>query len=367
MAGKNNIKNPIIHYSQCWEDTALLIEALDINTDDNVLSVGSGGDNSFALLLRDPKILTIIDSNPAQVYLIELKIRAMEKLNFAEFISFIGIKECKKRSKIYLDIRPYISIDAQEYWDRNLKEIKNGIIHCGKFEYYFSIFRRFILPVIHNNKNIDGLLNNRTINEQKDYYDRLWNNKRWALLFRFFFSRFILGRFGRDPSFFKYVNNKNISAEILKRTKRGLTAVEIQNNFYVEYILKGHYKSSNTPHYLQEESFNIIKERLHKIRLLNAGLSEYLNDKSSKDITKFNLSDIFEYISEPDFENLVGKILKESSGKALMTFWTLFIPRKVPAMFKENIMFDSELSNELFDKNRSFFYGTFNVWRINKS
>ena len=368
MSGKNkNIKDLLIHYSQCWEDTSLLTEALDINNDDNILSIGSGGDNSFALLLKDPNTLIIIDSNPAQVYLIELKIKAMEKLNFDEFISFIGIRECNIRTKMYSDIRRHISNDAREYWDHNIKEIKNGIIHCGKFEKYFSIFRRFILPVIHNDKNIEKLLSSSTISEQKNYYDEIWNNKRWTLLFRFFFSRIILGRFGRDPSFFKYVDNKSISAEIFNRTEHGLRNVDIRNNFYVEYILKGQYRNSNAPLYLLEENFNIIKERLHKVRLLNAGLSEYLNDSSSKGITKFNLSDIFEYISETDFENLVKKILNASAGKALMSFWTLFIPRKVPLMYKDNITFNSELSKKLFEKNRSFFYGTFNVWSINKS
>jgi S-adenosylmethionine-diacylglycerol 3-amino-3-carboxypropyl transferase len=39
----------IIKYSQCWEDTDVLVSALLLEDDDVVLSITSGGDNSLAL------------------------------------------------------------------------------------------------------------------------------------------------------------------------------------------------------------------------------------------------------------------------------------------------------------------------------
>ena len=45
-----------ISYSQCWEDPDVLIEGLNISEKDTVLSIASGGDNTFAMLLKNPKL-----------------------------------------------------------------------------------------------------------------------------------------------------------------------------------------------------------------------------------------------------------------------------------------------------------------------
>ena len=74
----------IIHYSQCWEDPTTLIKALRISPEDNVISIASGGDNTLALLLENPKSITAIDSNPAQIYLCELKIKAIHEKVYGE-------------------------------------------------------------------------------------------------------------------------------------------------------------------------------------------------------------------------------------------------------------------------------------------
>mgnify|MGYP006376646677 CR=1 FL=1 len=40
----------IIRYSQCWEDTDILLEGLDIKENNICLSIGSAGDNSFSIV-----------------------------------------------------------------------------------------------------------------------------------------------------------------------------------------------------------------------------------------------------------------------------------------------------------------------------
>ena len=43
-----------VRYAQCWEDADILVEALDVQPDDVVLSIASAGDNALALLSRGP-------------------------------------------------------------------------------------------------------------------------------------------------------------------------------------------------------------------------------------------------------------------------------------------------------------------------
>ena len=194
-----------IHYSQSWEDPQPLTDALNINPADHVLSIASAGDNTFALLLKNPVSITAIDVNPVQIDLMELKIRAIQYLNYEDFISFLGFRKCSNRNKLYSYIRRDLSERARNYWDTQPKKISIGVAHCGKFESYFKIFRNFVLPFIHSRENIQQLLSSQCFEQQVVFYNSVWNNIRWRVLFRIFFCKFILGHFGRDPSFFNYV------------------------------------------------------------------------------------------------------------------------------------------------------------------
>ena len=57
----------IIRYSQCWEDTEVLLKALDIKDGDICLSIASAGDNSFGLLTQNPKKVVALDLNAVQL------------------------------------------------------------------------------------------------------------------------------------------------------------------------------------------------------------------------------------------------------------------------------------------------------------
>ena len=53
----------IIRYSQVWEDADILIEALDIKEQDNILSIASAGENAISMLIKKPKVVYAIDLN----------------------------------------------------------------------------------------------------------------------------------------------------------------------------------------------------------------------------------------------------------------------------------------------------------------
>ena len=63
---------------------------------------------------------------------------------------------------------------------------------------------------------------------------------RWRILFRLFFSRVVMGRLGRDPSFFRYVEG-SVADRILARTRHALTALNPADYPYLQWILTGHH------------------------------------------------------------------------------------------------------------------------------
>jgi S-adenosylmethionine-diacylglycerol 3-amino-3-carboxypropyl transferase len=356
-----------IHYAQCWEDSQVLRAALQISRDDDVVSIASGGDNSFALLLDSPRSLTAIDMNPVQIHLVELKMQAIQKLDYNDFIGFIGARTCRSRLQLYSRLRPYLNPKAREYWDSQPDALRRGIIHCGKFERYFSLFRKCVLPMIHSKKTIRKLLSASSLEEQQNLYEKVWNSRRWRLLFRLFFSKFLLGHLGRRPSYFRYVSVENVADELLKRTRRGFSEIPIQSNPFIEYILTGQYRDLERSHpYLQKSNFLRLKENLGRMRLFCGSLDEYLHGLKPGSVSKFNLSDVFEYMSENDFEKIVREIERVSRSDAKLAFWTLLVPRAVPASLKDRVEQNKYVSEKLFGTDRTFFYGSFELWRVNR-
>ena len=53
-----------------------------------------------------------------------------------------------------------------------------------------------------------------------------------------FFSRTVMGRLGRDPEFFRYVET-DVAASILDRTRHALSVLDPAQNPYVYWILTG--------------------------------------------------------------------------------------------------------------------------------
>ena len=358
-----------IHYAQCWEDPETLTRGLGIAPEDDVVSIGSGGDNSLAILLNHPRSLTVVDYNPAQIFLVELKIRAVQTLDYDDFVGFVGARPCPERQRLYSRFRSSLSDEARGYWDQRPEVLARGIIHSGKFERYFRIFREYVLPLIHGRESVHRLLTASSLQQQQVFYDQVWNNRRWRWLFRVFFGEFILGHLGRDPSFFRYVTIDSVAEELSERTRHGLTEVRIHDNYFLEYILTGRYGNLETAHpYLRASNYPALRANVARIRLVHGSLEDYLKSLQPGTVSRFNLSDIFEYMSDDAFELALREILRVCRNDGKLGFWTLFVPRTIPPGVADRITTPSADSTveESTSAARTFFYGGFHVWRVSR-
>lgn len=355
-----------IHYAQCWEDPRAVEEAFAITPEDDVVSIASGGDNTFALLLKGPRSVTAVDRNPVQLHLVELKIRSIELLSHEEFAGFVGARPTRDRWKIYHDLRSSLSEAARDYWDWNREAVAGGIIHCGKFERYFGIFRRRVLPLIHGRETVQRLLALSSIGEQREFYERTWDNRRWRMLFHVFFGKFLLGHLGRDPSYFRYVTLDKVAGTLLRRARHALTEIAIRNNHFIEYILTGTYSRPETaPPWLQPGNFAELKKHVGRLKLVCSGLTEYLSSLAAGSASRFNLSDIFESMSEPEVEAALQEVCRVSTQGGRLAFWTVFVPRAVPGALEGRLTPLAGPEDKWLFEARAFFYGSFRAWTVN--
>jgi S-adenosylmethionine-diacylglycerol 3-amino-3-carboxypropyl transferase len=344
-----------VRYANCWEDADILLKALSCEEDGNFLSIASAGDNSLSLLTLHPNLVLAFDINSTQLACTELKKAAFQHFSYSQVLQFLGVRKCAERHKLYDSLRGGLPKKAAEYWDAHPALIERGIIHIGKFENYFRLFRTYCLPWIHSKKTTSLLLERKPKEERHLFYSKKWNSLRWKLLFRIFFGKMMMGKLGRDPEFFKYVD-KDVGKNILARVEHGLTAIATDQNPYLEYILKGNFQNS-LPHYLREENFQTIKKNIDRLRVFQGDLSQTLQAHSQVRFCGFNLSDIFEYMSQSEYEKQLEHIALASTKKGRIAFWNMLCNRgKIPT---SKIQFLDEKSRALLEEDKAFFYQSF--------
>lgn len=221
---------PQIRYAQVWEDADILLAALDVQPADTVVSIASAGDNALALLGAGAERVVALDLNPAQLACVALRVAAYQELNHAELLELMGSRPSIKRPQLYQRCRSRLTPAVRQFWDARPAAIAGGIGAAGKFEDYFRLFRTRMLPLVHGRATIATLLRGGSPAERERFYAQRWNTWRWRLLFRLFFSRFVMGRLGRDPAFFKYVEG-SVADRILERTRHALTALNPARGF----------------------------------------------------------------------------------------------------------------------------------------
>lgn len=352
----NSVSHDYIRYANCWEDADILLEGLSLQPGDRILSIGSAGDNSFSLLVNNPEIVVAVDINFVQLNLIELKKAAFKTLNYTDFISFLGFKPCDNRWELFQNVKKELSPELILFWTAKKEEIKGGVIYQGKFERYFQLFHKKILPFIHSKRKIKCLFEEKSEIEQQQFFEKKWNNWRWRMLFKIFFSKSVMGKFGRDPQFLKEVEVP-VSTFIIEQAKRHLSSKACQKNYFLYFILTGQF-SNYLPHYAREENFLKIKENVGQLSTFY-GLAEDVF-KQHKGFNKFNLSNIFEYMNPDLFEKVSRDFSENGAVNARYAYWNLMVPRLM-SNTNSSLRLDQKRAKQLSNKDKGFFYGNFIV------
>ncbi|MGY8691304.1 MAG: DUF3419 family protein, partial [Verrucomicrobiales bacterium] len=182
------------------------------------------------------------------------------------------------------------------------------------------------------------------------------------MLFRVFFSRFVMGRLGRDPSFFQYVEG-SVADRILERARHALVALQPAENPYLHWILTGTHGDA-LPHALREENFEAIRSHIDRLEWRLGSIEDVLEELGDDTVTKYNLSDIFEYMSEPHYHALLEKLVAAGSAGARLAYWNMLAPRTRPESMGNQLVPLIDLSKQLHASDKAFFYSRFVVEEV---
>lgn len=349
-----------------WEDPESDMKAIEMKAGQSLLTITSGGCNTLNFLLNDPEKIYAVDINPAQTWLMEFKIAAIKNLDHQEFISLLGLKKYADRLSLFSRIENDLSKEANLFWKSNIKLIKDGILFNGKFEGFIKIAGK-MLSLLQGRKKVKQLFSLQSLDEQKEFYNKRWNNKRWKLIFKLMFNKKRLAKKGLVAEYFHFDDGaQSFSESFYNRAAKVLCDIPVKNNYFLSAYFTGKYNSeTEIPLYLKPEHYKHIKRNVDRIQLITADTKYWLETMPAASIDGFCLSNICELMSEEDTKKLFTEVVRTARPKAKICFRNLMISREVPKDMI-HVKKNENLSNTLLANDRSFVYSKVAAYDIVK-
>lgn len=362
VAGKAKFDG--IRYAQCWEDADILVAGLDIQPGDICVSIASAGDNAIALLTKDPARVIAVDLSAAQLACVDLRVAAYTALDHQAFLEVYGARPSTRRAQLLQNCLQHLrDPQSRDFWIAREQEVTQyGFGGIGKFERYFRLFREWMLPIVHSRANVEALLTAKSRNAREAFFKERWVSWRWNALLGLFFSRTVMGALGRDPRFFDYVEG-DLKSHLMRRVAHAAIDLDPAQNPYLHWIMTGTFRAA-LPLALREEHYETIRACLGRLEWRLGALEDAIGDLARTGLRphRYNLSDIFEYMSEENTAVLLRRLAEAGAPGGRLAYWNMMVPRSRPQSLANQLRpIDAR---HLFEQDKAFFYRAFIVEEI---
>src|SRR5262245_5607777 len=290
-------------YNQCWEDPALDHEVLEIGPSDRIVTITSAGCNALDYLLRGPAQIHCVDVNPYQNALLELKIAAIETLCYEQFFEMFGKGRIAHYSEIYrMRLRPLLSSRSRSIWDKRIHYFKpggNGLYFSGTAGQFARVIRRY-LNLRGLREDLEAFQAIDDLREQAEFYRDRIRPRLWSPVVRFLVARHsVLSMLGVPIEQIKQVergSRSELISFVQERVDRTLSTIPIAQNYFWRVYINGQYSPDCCPNYLKREHFETLRDRISRIRLHTATLSDFLSSTTAR-FSVFVLLDHMDWLS----------------------------------------------------------------------
>ncbi len=353
-------------YAQCWEDPAMDREAFRIRNTDVVFSITSGGCNVLAFLADSPRKIISLDLNPFQNYLLDFKMNAFRRLEYNETLELLGVVESSRRRSLYVKIRSGLSSNSRSYWDGQAGKIEHGVIDSGRFEEYMKMIRVLLRMTI-GDSAIESMFDARDSAGRESVFDSKWNNLRWQFLTNVILSRSTMSFLFTKAFFAQLDTGFSFGNHFAERARTALIFLNPRESSFLTYILLGGYACDESlPEYLKRENYDRIRANLDRLEIVTGSCADYFARLPRGCITRFNFTNIFEWMPADQFEATLRETIRVAGDNAVMTYRNLLVHREHPRSLDGFIKSDTTLAGRLHESDRSFMYNNYVVEHIHK-
>lgn len=346
-----------LYFAQVREDPLLELEAFAGHLDGTIAVVSSGGCIALSLAAAGAGQVAAVDLNRTQNHLVELKAVVVAGTRPEQALAFLGgtAAPAGRRLGEYPGYRGALSDDAGRYWDRHSRAIGRGVLTAGVSERLIAAIAGAIRRGAHPRSRIERFLACATLDEQRAFYDREWNSHRWRALIRLMANRMVLRR-AYDPAFFQYVENPSFARHFLATIERALTTLPIRDNYFFHQMFLGYYMTDlggSAPPYLAPPGGAPIADLPRRLTIVDGSFVEYLRGRADGSMAGFSLSNICEWLTAAEIDELFGEIARTARPGARLCFRNFLGWTEIPQRWREAVREDVALGERLISGDRS--------------
>ncbi|MEM7619666.1 MAG: DUF3419 family protein [Pseudomonadota bacterium] len=367
-------------YPQIWEDPVVDMEALQIQPDNHIITIASGGCNVMSYLIADPSRITAVDLNPAHVALNRLKLAAIQHLpDYETYYRFIGQADSKDNVKAYDKyLKPKLDKESLKYWERRDLSGRRRISLFRRNFYRFGLLGKFIgaghMVAKLYGRNPQELLKATSLEEQKAIYEQhiapLFDKR----LIRWFLNRPVsLYGLGIPPSQYEALatagEQNGMAAVVSERLGKLACDFRFEENYFAWQAFGRGYADSGmgpVPPYLQKEHYNNIRERVERVHVTNTPFTTFLEQQPDNSADRYILLDAQDWMTDANLTSLWSEITRTARSGARVIFRTAADERLLPGRIPDDILgawhYDEEQSRQFSQRDRSSIYGAFHLY-----
>jgi S-adenosylmethionine-diacylglycerol 3-amino-3-carboxypropyl transferase len=320
--------------------------------------IGSGGCTAFSLLTMRPKALQVVDINPAQVYLVQLKRAAIQRLDYRSAVRCIAESASPWYDAV---LRPALSDEAAAFWDQRRHLLERGLNQTGLLEQQLRHVMHYFQLFVHGPRTVEAMLQQTDLSAQQDFYRRRWDTWRWRAAFAVGLSRPVLWTIrriamgGESP--------RPISAGFVRGMKRHVDDVLLRfparENGYLWQWFLGRYPPNcqeALPMYLQEAHFTTVQAGLAEsvTTIACAEAADWLERQPPASLDFFALSNTLD-VCGPTYASRLWEAVARAARPGAVACLRSFFPADVsraPSM-ATGLEHDPDLSERLTRMDRA--------------
>lgn len=356
-----------IVFNMSWEDPEMDRQAFRLTPNDTVISITSAGCNPLNFLCQRPRRLISIDGNPAQNAIMELKLAAIENLDYETFFDIFAARRPAVVTKVYRSqLRPRLTEQARAFWDKNLWMAYRGLYYFGKTGLALRLIRHVLLRMGISQRRIEQLFETESLEQQAALYYKYAAPRIWGPVTEWLCkSRWFMYLCGVHPRQFQLVNGRHDMYQYVKeRISYVTTQVPMYDNYFLSIALTGRFRGRHVPPYLLQENFETLRDNLDRVTVVNGWLGPFLDTQPEGSIDKFNLLDIFDWMTPEMFESTLRSVLRAARIGATMIYRSGSYRLDPPPSILQHVERHDELAARLLARDRSATYGSFYVLTV---
>jgi S-adenosylmethionine-diacylglycerol 3-amino-3-carboxypropyl transferase len=363
-------------YNACWEDPRIDRNLLRITPESRLLVITSAGCNVLDYLLDDPAEIVAIDINPRQNALLELKLalirRGIYEDLFATFGRGVHPDFCKVFRAIRDDLPPY----ARDFWQQRQdyfcsRRFRASFYYHGVAGEVAWLICSVLAGMNRRLRNhLRDLIEATSLSEQSSLYRQiepfLFNGmSRGALR-----QPLILSMLGVHQSQLALIENEyrgGVGQYLSDKLRRVFTQLPIRENYFWRVYITGSYTPQCCPNYLKPENFSVLRQRLDRVRVITASLTDFLQ-REEQPFTHFALLDHQDWLACHDPLGLAEewKVLLSTSlrGSKLLLRSASLALDYLPAWLGGRLRFAPERTGPIHLLDRVGTYGSLHLAEV---